>query len=203
MDTAASYRSMASRAEESVLARLRQTARERVSAAAFSWIELSMRELVLRGAEYQRRSLPRSLRRSAQIDMRSGRTEYFVRGRVSRLLDRPELVADAEEVSLTLRPRTVARTEVNAALFFGRHELLRQLIERRLLRPEDITKEWDAVLDRRTRDSHVGLHGQRRPWGVPFVSPVSGISLDHPHDSSAPASEVVNCRCTEILRIRT
>lgn len=201
VDTASSYRSMAREAEESVLERIQETARERVSAAAFSWMELSLRELVSLGAEYQRRSLPRSLRRVSQINLRSRNTEYFVRGRVSRLLDRSDLLLDSEDISLVMRPRTVARTEVNAALFFGRHELIWQLIGRGILSPEQITKEWIAVLDRRTRDSHVGLHRQVRPWGVPFVSPLTGVSLDHPHDSSAPASEVINCRCTENIRI--
>lgn len=201
MSATASLSLISRSAEESVLERLRRSARDRVSSASFSWLDLTLRELVAQGAEHQRRQLPLHLRRLAQVNMRSSATEYFVRSRVSRLLDTPVLRADAEEITLTLRPRVVARTEVNAALFFGRHELLRQLVERGLLRPEDIIKTWVARLDRRTRDSHVSLNGQVRPWGTAFVSPLTGVALQHPHDSSAPAGEVVNCRCSETVRI--
>lgn len=201
MDTVSSYQRMARSAERTVLTRIRATAREHVSAAAFSWVELVLRELVLRGASYQRKSLPRQFRRSGQIDLRSPAVEYFVRARTSMILDVPGLVRDSEEVSLTLRPRLVSSTMVNAALFFGRHELLSQMIARGQLNPEWIARQWKTRRDERVRNSHVGLHDQVRPWGVPFVSPYSGAALMHPHDPSASVSEVANCRCSEIITV--
>lgn len=201
MDTVAAYQSMARSAEGSVLARLQETARRRVSAAAFSWLEVAVLDLVLRGAEYQARHLPPGLREFAQLDVRTDSISRFARARVSRLLDRPELTADAEQASLVLRPRLIASGEVNAALFFGRHEMIAQLIDRGRLRPDWVTREWRTSRDERVRNSHVAMHGQVRLWGVPFSSPFSGAMLMHPHDSLAPASEVVNCRCSEIIRV--
>lgn len=199
MDTPAAFQGVSRREELSLLSRLRETARVRVSAAAFSWLDVYLRSLVAEGASYQARHLPRSLRSRAQADLRGYRVDRFVRSRVSRLLDAPGMLADAE-VSLALRPRVVARTEVNAALFFGRHELIWQLVERGQLRSDQISRVWVARLDRRTRDTHVGLHMQVRSWGTPFYSS-AGYPLQHPHDPSAPASEVVNCRCSEIIRV--
>lgn len=201
MDTTSAYLRVARQHEQSMLERLRQTARERVSAAAFSWLEIAVREAIHAGASYQARNLPKELRERAQLDLRTQAVSSFVQRRVSRLLDVSGLTADAEQVSLVLRPRLVAAGEVNAALFFGRHELIRQMILRGQLSPFWITREWRTARDERVRASHAALHGQVAQWGLPFVSPSSGVALMHPHDPDAPAREVVNCRCTEIIRV--
>jgi HK97 family phage portal protein len=59
--------------------------------------------------------------------------------------------------------------------------------------------EWLATMDNRVRDSHAAANGQRRMVGEPFS--VNGYSMLQPGDSSmgAPASEIVNCRCTVIV----
>lgn len=56
-------------------------------------------------------------------------------------------------------------------------------------------KEWVAVLDSRTRDSHVLADGQRVGIDGSFL--VGGERLQYPSDSSlgATAGNIINCRC--------
>lgn len=61
----------------------------------------------------------------------------------------------------------------------------------------DLVKMWDSTLDGKTRPSHRAVDGQIREMNERFSN-----GLDRPGDSSAPAAEVVNCRCKEIHRPR-
>lgn len=61
-------------------------------------------------------------------------------------------------------------------------------------------KEWIAVHDNKTRDTHrIG-----RAWGEPYIVEVNepfiigGYPMMYPGDPSAPAHEVVNCRCVVV-----
>lgn len=196
MDTVAGFRRLSFQAENELFSRLQNTLATRESATSLSWIDVYIREMVLAGAEYQRKNLPRHLRPFGQIDMRTENIDRFVRRRVSDLLDRPNMIADADS---SLRPRLIALGEVNAALFFGRHELINQMITRGALRSDWIYRQWKTKRDEKVRNSHEPLHNQIRPWGVPFSSPFSGNTLMHPHDRNAPISEVANCRCSELI----
>jgi hypothetical protein len=60
-------------------------------------------------------------------------------------------------------------------------------------------KRWLATEDQRTRPDHREADGQTVPFGGMFV--VGGYLMSHPHDPTAPAKEVVNCRCVELLEI--
>jgi SPP1 gp7 family putative phage head morphogenesis protein len=57
-------------------------------------------------------------------------------------------------------------------------------------------KRWLAIIDDRTRPSHVEANGQTVDIDEPFR--VGDAEMMHPHDPSAPAEEVINCRCDEI-----
>ena len=58
-----------------------------------------------------------------------------------------------------------------------------------------LNKEWIATLDPlRTRDTHMEADGQTVPLMGKFI--VGGVEMDTPGDMSAPADEVVNCRCS-------
>ncbi len=61
----------------------------------------------------------------------------------------------------------------------------------------DIVKQWDAVLDGRTRDSHRRVDGEIRELDEKFSN-----GLMFPGDPSGSAAEVVNCRCTANTRAR-
>jgi uncharacterized protein with gpF-like domain len=52
------------------------------------------------------------------------------------------------------------------------------------------TKIWVAVMDEATRDSHAMVDGEEVPIDHAFSN-----GLLYPADSSAPAEEVINCRC--------
>jgi hypothetical protein len=63
---------------------------------------------------------------------------------------------------------------------------------------EAMDKVWLATDDNRTRHSHDEADGQRVDLGARFE--VGGALLDHPGDPTAPAKEVIQCRCT-MLRL--
>lgn len=87
------------------------------------------------------------------------------------------------------RATMIARTEVHAAMNAGK-------IEGDLTLGEfgPVEKIWLSSLDARVRETHVAANGQTVPITEPFV--VGGASLMVPGDTSGPAAEVINCRCT-------
>lgn len=61
----------------------------------------------------------------------------------------------------------------------------------------DVVKQWDAALDKRTRESHAMVDGEIRELDKPFSN-----GLMFPGDPSGGAAEVVNCRCALLQRAR-
>lgn len=59
-----------------------------------------------------------------------------------------------------------------------------------------VGKEWLATPGPRTRPTHIEADGQVVPLDAKFV--VGGARADHPGDSSLPADERINCRCTTV-----
>lgn len=109
-------------------------------------------------------------------------------------------VARRFRVQIPGRANTVALSETQLAAEAAKN------IEVQTMADNDITvndtevtratvKEWNAVLDSKTRDAHVTADGQRRPIDDPYI--VSGQRLMYPGDRSlgASASNVINCRC--------
>jgi HK97 family phage portal protein len=81
------------------------------------------------------------------------------------------------------RARTIARTEVHAATQTGTMEGYKQAgLD---------TKIWVAVMDSETRDSHAAVDGEEVPIGHVFSN-----GLMYPGEPTAPAEEVINCRCS-------
>ena len=84
------------------------------------------------------------------------------------------------------RARRIARTEtmrgLNSASFamYGATETV-------------VGYEWSAVMDARTRTSHMIMSGERIRKGEIFSN-----GLQYPLDPLGPAQEVVNCRCVSI-----
>lgn len=70
----------------------------------------------------------------------------------------------------------------------------------------DLTIEWAAVLDSRTRHEHRMLHGQRREVDEPFV--VDNIEILYPAQiqgagsSDIPQRMIWNCRCTLLAWVK-
>lgn len=63
----------------------------------------------------------------------------------------------------------------------------------------DVVKQWSAVLDGKTRDTHRELDHQIREMDKPFEA--HGKKAMYPHDFGDPAEDC-NCRCTLLTRAR-
>ncbi len=151
-----------------------------------------------------RRALETADRRALAYKLRDARSDSAVRAAVESgkplaqdRIDR--LVARYSERQLKLRAETIARTETIRAAHEAQDEAYEQVIESGL-DVDRLQAQWHAGAKPRTRDSHVTMNGQLRRHGVPFRSG-AGFELRCPCDASAPASEVVNCRCGKSVRI--
>lgn len=99
-----------------------------------------------------------------------------------------------------LRAETIGRTEALRAVNMGNYEMFQQAIENGDININEVVQEWITAQDERVRGSHATMHGQKRPFGVPFESG-AGNALLFPGDPNAPASEVINCRCVTTTRL--
>jgi len=97
-------------------------------------------------------------------------------------------VQSVVEDATAARADMIARTETTRAAGFASEEAIGQA--------GFTEKEWMAVQDDRTRDTHREMDGQPAPVGVPFLSP-SGDSAMYPGDFST-AGENANCRCVVV-----
>lgn len=93
------------------------------------------------------------------------------------------------------RAHVVARTEVHGAVEAASIAQLRAVG----YTDEEMNKQWLATEDARTRPSHNLADGQIAPLSGKFI--VGGFSLDHPGDTTGPASETINCRCTTLFDV--
>lgn len=83
-----------------------------------------------------------------------------------------------------VRATRIARTETIGALNQGEHLAAEQ--------SEIVTtKEWLAIPDDRTRDSHAAQSGETIALSARFDN-----GLAYPGDQAGPPEEVINCRCT-------
>jgi hypothetical protein len=95
---------------------------------------------------------------------------------------------------VALRARTIARTEALRATSFGGLARAQQVLDEN---PDlEVTKQWLATDDERTRDTHVDLNGREvEGMETEFVT-TKGNRIRWPLDVNAAADEVINCRCT-------
>lgn len=90
------------------------------------------------------------------------------------------------------RATKIARTETTKVMADARKESFDHAARNGV----EVKKQWVATLDGRTRDTHASVDGQIVEKDEKFE--VNGTQMDRPGDTSAPAKEVVNCRCTMI-----
>jgi len=87
--------------------------------------------------------------------------------------------------------RLFARTAVNGAQNAGRVQGMRECQQSGI----DVKKEWMAIHDSRTRDTHADLDGQEQEVDKPFI--INGMEINYPGDPTCKHPELVyNCRCT-------
>lgn len=89
-----------------------------------------------------------------------------------------------------------ARTATTSAENGGRYNGYRRLKAAGV----DLTVEWQATLDGRTRHTHRLLDGQRRKVDEPFE--VDGQKILYAGDPYAPQGLIWNCRCTMLAWVK-
>ena len=100
-----------------------------------------------------------------------------------------------------MRAETIARTEGQAATNAARHESTRQIMQKAGIKQNEVERIWHTTIDTRERRTHRLMNGQKRGINAKFKSP-SGAKLKYPGDRSAPAAEVINCRCVLETRFK-
>lgn len=100
------------------------------------------------------------------------------------------------------RGDVIARHESIKALRAGQYLSILQAAQKGGIDPTDVTKEWDATGDARTREDHLLMEGQIRNILEPFTF-VDGSMAQYPSDDSlgAPADQLIQCRCAVNYRI--
>lgn len=161
---------------------------------------LNAREALLSGD-------PAQMRAYFDRKLRDQRFDGIVRRAIAA--EQPVAAADVQKITgryayrlLQLRGENIARTETIAAFNAAREEAFRQAIATGALQAQNVAGIWGATGDTRTRHTHLAMNGQRREFGIPFVSP-SGARMLFPGDTSLGAGpeETINCRCTKIYRV--
>lgn len=106
--------------------------------------------------------------------------------------DIPTIAARMQNVTDMNRDAAVrnARTMVTGAENRGRLDGMERAVENGII----LEREWMDAGDRRVRDLHALLDGQRCPVDKPFE--VEGYVIMYPGDPGARPEMVYNCRCT-------
>jgi hypothetical protein len=86
-----------------------------------------------------------------------------------------------------IRSQTIARTEVTKIMNTA-SDLWANL------QKKELKKKWMVILDGKERKSHHDMDGYPA-IGIKEKFLVGGYPMMYPGDSSAPANEIVNCRC--------
>jgi len=106
------------------------------------------------------------------------------------------LVSQYADSLLQLRGENIARTEAMEAVNAGRAEAWAQAVEDGALKTSQAVKVWESASDRRTRDTHRAMEGQRVGLDAAFETG-DGEKMLFPGDTSlgATAHNTINCRC--------
>lgn len=113
------------------------------------------------------------------------------------------MLGQYENALLKLRGDTIARTETISALNASNQEAFRQGLEKTEYTAQDVTRVWKATTDERVRHDHRAMNNiEVVGLDTPFTLP-DGSQMLFPGDSSlgAPASQLINCRCFQFLRL--
>lgn len=134
------------------------------------------------------KSFDSAIRRSIQ------RKENIEKSKINAMMKR------YRENQLKDRAEAIAQTEATKAIHEGADIMFKQAIASGALSVVQIIRTWITRQDGKVRDSHDGMHGQKRGINEVFISD-AGNALRFPHDSLAPLSEIIRCRCVLIIMI--
>lgn len=104
------------------------------------------------------------------------------------------MVRSYQNRALKFRADAIGRTEAMAALHQAQDEAVKQGVEKGAVKPDLMTMIWRTAKDKRVRDTHRVMDGQKVKMGAKFKTG-SGAFLAYPGDPDGPAAEVINCRC--------
>lgn len=110
------------------------------------------------------------------------------------------MVSRYKDSLLRFRGETIGRTEAMASLHHGRYQSFAQAVSDGEVEAKEIIRSWQSAMDNRVRHSHVEMNGQEVGLNEYYTTP-SGAKLLHPGDPNGPPEEIINCRCTEDIRI--
>jgi hypothetical protein len=114
------------------------------------------------------------------------------------------MVAAYHRRTLAYRATTIARTEAIRASNMGSVAGMRAMLDANPTMT--VEKIWIATDDEKTRDSHRDLNGKVVEGLDAFFTAKGAegqpVLIRWPHDTDAPASETVNCRCTLGWRLK-
>lgn len=118
------------------------------------------------------------------------------RGRADIALLRETLIGVLAPAEFDAYVKRLAQTEAGIAVNGARDAAAGKLFAL----GADVFKTWRHRHDAQVRPTHREAGGQTVPYGVPFL--VGAVPMMHPHDPSAPAAEVVNCRCVAEYKVK-
>lgn len=139
--------------------------------------------------------------------IREGRIQAWEEGKIQSALTQgilqgmsiPELSRHISERLGTLNENSAkryARTAMTGAQNAGRYESYRRAKQLGV----DLSVEWNAILDRRTRRTHRQMHGQRHDVDEPFE--IDGQEILYPGYPLALDALIWNCRCTLVSWVK-
>ena len=102
---------------------------------------------------------------------------------------------------LDYRANVIARTESLRSAVAGARLGVEQLLDSTAMEGMTVERTWMATHDSHTRDSHKAMDGQTITGMDASYELPDGGEIEHPLADGAPASEVIQCRCTEAYRI--
>lgn len=144
-------------------------------------------------------------RQALQRDLRDRRSDATVQRAIERSRPLTErqietMVARYRRNYLQYRAETIARTEGLQATSEAREEAVDQMMDQTGLPRSRVIDIWNTTRDKRTRDWHATMNGQRQPRGTAFVDGLQQ-RLRYPGDPQAPANTRINCRCQKTFTI--
>jgi uncharacterized protein with gpF-like domain len=137
-------------------------------------------------AAYRATLVLESRKAEANSVIMAGRSENITVDQISRRL------RDFYTGRVNYNAMRMARTEVVGSSNYGSLESAR---ESRLGQSGQLRKRWVSSRDIRVRDDHTLVDGQTRELDDMFM--VAGHYMMYPGDPSAPAEQVIHCRCVK------
>ncbi|WP_181418331.1 phage minor head protein [Phyllobacterium leguminum] len=115
---------------------------------------------------------------------------------IDRMVDR------YRQNAIKSRAETIAITETGRAISAARHEAFNQITEEVEIADDQIEREWKTHRDGRERPSHRNMQVRTVQGREAKFVTGNGVSMMRPHDPSGPSSEVIRCRCVQLMRIK-